>query len=226
MEAHAQLPPNRILHLSDLHFLDRHDHRQLRTYLYVFGSQGHDFFDRVVALANRLSHKGHEHHQFSTRNHGLGRKVHESFDRVSALDSDVLKGDRVIMNFINTPTVMTLTGEGEFSIERVRAWIKRGKLPVFNMGKKTSLRTSRKMLVDWFTDIKAALDPLARYETSNPVLYRTIREKQQRAVERRHKQKIRDNTETEDAALKAGIARRKAARQGEVPDMPPRRTDE
>jgi hypothetical protein len=191
MEAHAQLPPNRILHLSDLHFLDRHDHRQLRTYLYVFGSQGHDFFDRVVALANRLSHKGHEHHQFSTRNHGLGRKVHESFDRVSALDSDVLKGDRVIMNFINTPTVMTL-----------------------------------KMLVDWFTDIKAALDPLARYETSNPVLYRTIREKQQRAVERRHKQKIRDNTETEDAALKAGIARRKAARQGEVPDMPPRRTDE
>jgi hypothetical protein len=125
----------------------------------------------------------------------------------------VLIGDRAIMDCLNSPVLTAMTGEGEFLIERVRAWIKRGKLPVFNEGKKTYLRTTRLMLVDWFTDKNAALDPLHRYEINNPALYKTLRENQQRAVEWRHNQKVRDNAEPDDTALKAEIERREARRQ-------------
>jgi hypothetical protein len=114
-----------------------------------------------------------------------------------ALKSDVLMGDRAIMDYLNNPALRAITGGGEFSIGRVRAWIKRGKLPVFNEGKKTNLHTTGQMVVDWFTDKNAALDPLDRYETNNPVLYRTLRWRQQRAAEWRYNQKVRDNAETE-----------------------------
>jgi hypothetical protein len=116
--------------------------------------------------------------------------VMHAFRNAAPVAPDVLIGDRRIMECLNTEAIQRLTGEGEFTLNKTRRWIERGKLPVAGPNRKRGrLLVTRQALVDWFTDIGAHRDPLERLP---PLLRRIIVEKRERARETRYRQKIRE----------------------------------
>ncbi len=121
---------------------------------------------------------------------GLIRRLVEiGWTPPAEVEPEVCVGSRAIADFLNSPQMRAIHGEGFWTLKKTDLSVQRGTLPVVNLSeRRQKRRVAKQTLIGWFGDLNTGRDPLTRLD---PAVAAELRRRQQYASQIRDGQELR-----------------------------------